>query len=123
MSEATLIKTGARPVLRSERHLPQPLETVWHAVTDPDEMRSWFPTRIEVTERRVGASVVHHFDEHDIGPLPGTVLQWDPPHRLSFTWANDTISFELSAAADGGTIFVLTEERVPGADPKYPAPC
>ena len=50
-------------------------------MTDLDEMRSWFPTRIELDEWKAGASLVHHFDGHDIGPLTGTVLEWDPPHR------------------------------------------
>jgi uncharacterized protein YndB with AHSA1/START domain len=113
MSEATLLTTGIRPVLRFERHLPLPVETVWRAVTDKDEMRSWFPTRIEIDEWKVGASLVHHFDDDDIGPLPGTVLEWDPPRRVSFTWSVDTISFELSPAPDGGTTFVLTEELSP----------
>ena len=110
MSEATLLKAGARPVLRFERHLPEPVETVWQAVTDPLEMRSWFPTRIEIDEWKVGATLTHYFDQHDIDPLPGTVLEWDPPRRASFTWGTDTIGFELTAAPDGGTIFVLTEE-------------
>jgi len=110
VSEATLMKSGNRPVLRFERHLPKPVEAVWRAVTDPDEMRTWFPTRIEIDEWNVGATLTHHFDEHDIDPLPGTVLDWDPPRRVSFTWATDTISFELTPAPDGGTLFVLTEE-------------
>jgi uncharacterized protein YndB with AHSA1/START domain len=110
MSDATLLKTGARPVLRLERHLPKPVETVWRAVTDPTEMRAWFPTRIEIDEWKVGADLTHHFDEHDIDPLPGTVIEWDPPRRVSFTWGEDTISFELTPAEDGGTIFILTEE-------------
>jgi uncharacterized protein YndB with AHSA1/START domain len=113
MSEATLLTTDNRPVLRFERHLPLPVETVWRAVTDTDEMRSWFPTRIEIDEWKVGASLVHHFDDHDIGPLSGTVLEWDPPRRVSFTWSDDTISFELSPSPDGGTTFVLTEELSP----------
>jgi uncharacterized protein YndB with AHSA1/START domain len=110
VSEATLLKAGARPVLRFERHLPKPVEAVWHAVTDPVEMRTWFPTRIEIEDWQAGAALTHYFDEHDIDPLPGTVLAWDPPRRVSFTWGADTISFELSPAPDGGTIFVLTEE-------------
>jgi uncharacterized protein YndB with AHSA1/START domain len=110
VSEATLLTAGTRPVLRFERHLPGSVETVWRAATDPDEMRAWFPTRIEIDEWKVGAKLTHHFDEHDIDPLPGTVIQWHPPHRVSFTWGEDTITFELTGAPDGGTIFVLTEE-------------
>lgn len=110
MSEATLASTGPRPVLRFERLLGDPIEVVWKAITDPVEMRAWFPTRIEVDEWKVGASLVHHFDEHDIGPLLGTVLEWDPPHRVSFTWDADTITFELTPAPEGGTVFVLTEQ-------------
>jgi uncharacterized protein YndB with AHSA1/START domain len=110
VSEATLLKTGARPVLRFERHLPKPPDTVWRAVTDPVEMRTWFPTRIEIEEWKVGASLTHYFDQHDIEPLSGTVLEWDPPRQVRFTWGSDTIGFELTPATDGGTTFVLTEE-------------
>ena len=106
MSEATLLRAGARPVLRFERHLSQPVETVWRAVTDPAEMRTWFPTRVEIAEWKVGARITHYFDQHDIEPLPGTVLEWDPPRQVSFTWAADTISFQLAPAPDGGTVFV-----------------
>jgi uncharacterized protein YndB with AHSA1/START domain len=110
VSEAILLKAGTRPVVRLERRLPKPVESVWRAVTDPAEMRSWFPTRIEIDEWKAGAELTHHFDEHDIDPLPGTVVEWDPPHRVSFTWGTDTITFELTPAPDGGTVFVLTEE-------------
>jgi uncharacterized protein YndB with AHSA1/START domain len=110
MTEATLQRPGARPILRFERHLPRPIEAVWRAVTDPAEMRAWFPTRIEIGEWKQGAPLTHYFGEQDIDPLPGTVLEWDPPHRVRFTWGADTIGFELSPAPGGGTVFVLTEE-------------
>ncbi len=110
MTQATLLGTGKRPVLRFERRLAMPVEAVWRAVTDPVEMRSWFPTRIELDEWKVGADITHHFDGQPMDPLPGKVLEWDPPRRVSFTWNTDTIGFELSPAADGGTIFVLTEQ-------------
>ena len=110
MTETTLLRAGSRPVLRFERHLPRPVDTVWRAVTDPAEMRAWFPTRIEIDEWKQGAQLMHHFDDHPIDPLPGTVLEWDPPHRVRFTWGTDTIGFELTQAPGGGTIFVLTEE-------------
>lgn len=110
MHEATLLTVGSRPVLRFERHLPGSVEMVWRAVTDPEEMGSWFPTRIEIGQWEEGAKLTHHFDDHDIEALPGTVLIWDPPHGSRFTWGDDTITFALADAGDGGTIFVLTEE-------------
>lgn len=109
MREATLISTGDKPVLRFERFLPRPIEQVWRAVTDPAEMKAWFPTRVDLEEWKVGATFQHHFDEAGFGPLPGVVLECDPPRRLSFTWGEDTIGFELSPA-EGGTTFVLTEQ-------------
>ena len=74
MNEAILQRTGERPIIRFERHLPKPVDVVWRAVTDPDEMRAWFPTKIEIDEWKVGASLTHVFGEHDIDPLPGTVV-------------------------------------------------
>lgn len=109
MSEATLISTGDKPVLRFERFLPRPIEEVWRAVTDPEQMRAWFPTRIEIDRWEQGATLTHHFDDPSFGPLPGTVLECSAPHRLVFTWGEDTIGFQLSPA-DGGTAFALTEE-------------
>ena len=96
MTEATLLRAGERPVLKFERHLQKPVDDVWRAVTDPAEMRAWFPTRIEIDEWKVGAQLTHFFDEHDIDALPGKVLEWDPPRRVSFTWGTDTICFELA---------------------------
>jgi uncharacterized protein YndB with AHSA1/START domain len=113
MGEATLLGDDGRALLRFERHLPGPVDVVWRAVTDPEEMRTWFPTRVTIDEWKVGATLTHHFDEHDIEDLPGTVLQWDPPHRVSFTWGADTITFTLSEAPGGGTTFVLTEQLSP----------
>jgi uncharacterized protein YndB with AHSA1/START domain len=115
MTEVSLLRAGARPILRFERHLPKTIDEVWRAVTDPTEMRAWFPTRIEIGEWRRGAALTHFFDGQAIDPLPGTVLEWDPPHHVSFTWGTDTISFRLTPAPEGGTIFVLTEELGAGA--------
>ena len=110
MSESVLQKAGPRPVIRLERRLARPVDAVWRAVTDTSEMKSWFPTRIEIDEWKVGAEMTHHFDEHNIDPLPGRVLEWDPPRRVGFTWGEDSITFELTADGADATVFVLTEE-------------
>src|SRR5690349_4738863 len=98
MNEATLLRAGDRPIIRFERHLARPIDEVWRAVTEPDELKAWFPTRVEIDEWKVGAQLIHHFDDHDIDPIPGKVLECDPPQRLSFTWGTDTISYSLTAA-------------------------
>lgn len=109
MTEATLITTDEKPLLRFQRFLPRPIEEVWRAVTEPDQMRGWFPTRIEIDRWEPGAALTHHFDGQALAPLPGTVLECSEPHRLVFTWGEDTIGFEL-VPAEGGTTFVLTEQ-------------
>ena len=109
MREATLISTGEKPVLRFERFLPRPVEEVWRAVTEPEGLKAWFPTRIEIERWEPGATLTHHFEGQSLAPLPGRVLECAEPHRLVFTWGDDTIGFELSAA-EGGTVFVLTEQ-------------
>ncbi len=108
-TEATLVETGEKPILRFERFLPRSVEEVWRAVTDPEQMRSWFPTRIEIDRWEVGATLTHHFDDQPFEALPGKVLEYDEPRRVVFTWGEDTIGFELDAA-QGGTVFVLTEQ-------------
>jgi uncharacterized protein YndB with AHSA1/START domain len=109
MTDAILQDAGERPVLRFERRLGRPVDAVWHAVTDPEAMRSWFPTRLVLDEWRVGAELSHVFQDNATEPLRGTVLEWEPQHRVAFTWGTDVITFELRADGDG-THFVLTDE-------------
>jgi uncharacterized protein YndB with AHSA1/START domain len=110
MNSGTLISIGPRPIIRFERLLSEPIDEVWRAVTDPQAMRSWFPTRIEIDEWRVGEKLTHHFDDHDIEPLSGTILEWQPPCRVGYTWGEDWITFDLTSADEIGTVFVLSEE-------------
>jgi len=110
MGDATLLSAGDRPVLRLERHVHEPLGDVWRSVTEPEGLGSWFPTRIVVDEWRVGAPLEHRFDDQDLDPLPGRVLAFEPPHRVSLTWGEDPIDISLSAPDGGGTTIVLTEQ-------------
>src|SRR5215211_7251136 len=57
MMSGTLETVDGRPALRFERRLAHPVERVWRAVTDPDEMPAWFPSGV-VGERAVGAELV-----------------------------------------------------------------
>jgi uncharacterized protein YndB with AHSA1/START domain len=66
---------------------------VWAAVSEPDELARWFPSTVKIDLRPGGA--IEFFDDPYSGPTTGTVLAVDPPRRLSFTWFNDELHFEL----------------------------
>lgn len=112
MTDATLLTDRARPAVRLERHLSDPPEVVWQALTDRDQLRSWFPSDVILDGGRwhVGASITFPFPPEAIDlTLTGEVLEVDEPHTLAFTWGEDALRFELSPDG-GGTRLVLSDE-------------
>jgi uncharacterized protein YndB with AHSA1/START domain len=91
-----------------ERALPQPMETVWAALTTPAELEKWFAaTTIEL---RVGGRFHVQFDAENT--VDGVVRALDPPRLLEVTWNEkghdpSVLRWELSPHK-GGTLFVLT---------------
>jgi uncharacterized protein YndB with AHSA1/START domain len=65
------------PKLRIERRYDHPVERVWRAVTDPDELRHWSP----------------------LGDWE--VIESEPPRRLAGSWYGDQLRFELRPDGDG----------------------
>jgi Activator of Hsp90 ATPase homolog 1-like protein len=55
-----------RPALRFERRYEHSVERVWKAITDPDELRHWFPTGAELE-----------------------IAESEPPRLLSGSWYGD----------------------------------
>ena len=90
-----------RPALHFERRLPHPIEQAWAAVTDPAELKHWFPAEVSY-EQRVGATMTFVFpDAPDVPATEGSVLEFSPPRRFVFTWGEDELRVELSSAGDG----------------------
>jgi uncharacterized protein YndB with AHSA1/START domain len=112
MNDATLVTGGARPVIRFERHLNRPPAAVWRALTDPDELRAWFPCDIVTESWQVGASLRFVFQGGEWHDLAGIVLECDEPRTLAFTWGDETLRFELTEDG-GGTRLVFTDELDP----------
>lgn len=110
MNEAMLKMGGTRPVVRFERHLASPPDVVWRALTDPEELKAWFPHDVIVDEWKVGATLTFPFREVDWPDLKGTVLVYDPPGVLAYTWGDETLRFELSSEPNGGTHLIFTDE-------------
>jgi uncharacterized protein YndB with AHSA1/START domain len=117
MTEATLLTDRAQPAVRLERRLPDPPAVVWRALTEREQLRSWFPSDVIVAGERwqVGAPITFPFPPEVIDmTLTGQVLEVDEPNVLAFTWGEETLRFELSPE-DGGTRLVLIDELPPGA--------
>jgi uncharacterized protein YndB with AHSA1/START domain len=98
-----------------ERFLRHPPETVWKALTDPQQLREWFLTEATI-DGRAGGTV-----EHTTGPThvraTGRILTWEPPRLYEYEWNAEPMSgmphaerslvrWELTAVP-GGTRLVL----------------
>jgi uncharacterized protein YndB with AHSA1/START domain len=115
MTDTSLLTDGTRPAVRLERHLADPPPVVWQALTEREQLRSWFPADVIVDGGRweVGATITFQFGEAlDHLTLAGEVLEIDEPNLLVFTWGEDTLRFELSPEARG-TRLVLIDELPP----------
>jgi uncharacterized protein YndB with AHSA1/START domain len=98
------------------RFLRHPPNVVWRAITDPDEVRKWFLTELDLEARPGGRieTTTGNFRVHSTG----RVLAWDPPRVYEYEW-NVTpspslpegeitvVRWELSPA-DGGTLLTVT---------------
>ncbi|MHB8463211.1 MAG: SRPBCC domain-containing protein [Acidimicrobiales bacterium] len=116
MTDGTLLTNGTRPAVRLERHLADPPSVVWLAITDRDQLRSWFPCDVAVAGGRwtVGAAITFLFPPEVIDmTLTGEVLTVDEPNALAFTWGEEVLRFELSPEL-GGTRLVLVDELPAG---------
>jgi hypothetical protein len=67
-----------RPTLRFERRYEHGVERVWRAITDPDELRHWFPPGEELQ-----------------------VTESEPPRLLAGSWYGDELRFELRPDGEG----------------------
>lgn len=116
MSDARLLTNMQRAAVRLERHLVDSPEVVWGAITDRDQLRSWFPCDVEVSGERweVGATITFRFPPEVIEmTLQGQVLEVKEPKLLVYTWGEDTLRFELHPAGDAGTTLILIDELPP----------
>ncbi len=114
-------------VIRFERRLSHPLERVWEAITDPDQVIRWWGEL--VADMRPGGEFTLRWlnsDEEDRSSgWRGTLTEYDPPrlYETSGVWgASDepwgentaTLRFELVPDGDGTLLrFVNTLAAMP----------
>jgi uncharacterized protein YndB with AHSA1/START domain len=122
-ADGTLVVSGEIAVIAFERRLGHPVEAVWAALTDPDELAAWLGPG--TVEPRAGGRISICTGPGDRPGLQramsGRVLAWDPPRVLEHEWIQpgldiSVVRYELEPEA-GGTILRLTHRRsvAPGA--------
>lgn len=108
MADGTVERDGDRVTFRYERPLEHPIDKVWRAITDPDELQRWSGMRPEVDLRVGGDYVTTHLDAVRV---VDKVLRVDAPHLFEHTfWVqvnpSAIVTWDLSPT-DGGTLLVL----------------
>ena len=116
--------------VRLVRTLPGPIERIWEYLTDPEKRARWFAGG--PMEPKQGGKLELFFLHKNIAPgesppekmkhvqdpgfkMPGTVLRWEPPRVLSYTFddASD-VTFELTP--QGKDVLLVLTHRARGED-------
>jgi uncharacterized protein YndB with AHSA1/START domain len=122
-ADGTLVNSGGIALIAFERRLAHPVETVWAALTESDQLAAWLGRG--TVEPRAGGEVAIRTGPADRSAfqreISGRILAWDPPRVLEHEWIQpgldiSVVRYELEADA-GGTILRLTHRRsvTPGA--------
>ncbi len=110
---------GEKASITFRRLLHHPIEDVWEAITDPDQIEEWFLARTRREGSRGGRI---EMDLPNGIRATGRVLEWDPPRCYEYEWNLPTgpnspdgetsvVRWELSPA-EGGTLLVVTHRKL-----------
>lgn len=102
--KGTYITVDGRPAVRFIRRYSHSQQRVWEAVTDPEQLSTWYPATVSY-EPRVGGTIRFVEDQYSMD-LTGTVLAYDPPATFAFTWGENEV--RLAVEADGPEAAILT---------------
>ena len=105
--------------IRRELHIQATPEIVYHVITSPEHLRTWWPDDADL-EPVAGARGSVTFGEPGapgtvVAPI--TVVEADPPRRFAFRWLEDEpgsatrsllVTFDLEAVG-GGTLLRFSE--------------
>ena len=116
--------------VRFERLLPGPIERVWSYLTEGPLLTTWLaeegaipPHAGETFVLKMGGGDDMPEREGYEASMYGTVLKYEPPHVLEYTWGikapdgsklESTVRFELEARADGVALVLSHWPVMPG---------
>lgn len=95
-----------------ERTYSAPVEQVWEAITNPDQMKQWY---LPIEDFRAEVGFETKFDHHALGtvfPHIWKVTEVVPGEKISYEWryegfpGNSRVTFELIPEGNGTRITV-----------------
>jgi uncharacterized protein YndB with AHSA1/START domain len=99
-----LSSADGRTVLVMRRELRHPAERVWRALTEPGELRGWFPAAVEL-DLRLDGVVTFTFEEDPGAPVDeqssGVIRAYEPLKLIEYTWGAEVLRWELTPTATG----------------------
>jgi uncharacterized protein YndB with AHSA1/START domain len=132
----TIEQAGNKYVLRYEREFAHPVERVWAALTEPDELRGWLAAAEELDLREGGAISLRWLnvpedtegwkekgieipDDHDISaPVRATITKLDPPHLIEYESDQmGLMRWELRGAGNGCALTFTNTIDLPADQP------
>ena len=132
----TIEEQGGKHVLRYERRFAHPVERVWTALTDPDELRGWLAAAEELELREGGAISLRWLnvpddtqeweekgveipEDHDINaPVRGTITRLDPPNLIEYeTDQMGVMRWELRGESNGCALTFTNTIELPEGHP------
>lgn len=110
MTDGAIQRTDEHVTFRYERRFAQPVDSVWHAITDPAAIQQWMGTQPEIELRQGGQYVTHHQGDHRV---VDRVLRLEPPRLFEHTFfeyvnPSAVVTWQLSPVDEGGCLLALT---------------
>lgn len=103
MTEGTITDHDGRVTYRYERYLRHPVDVVWKAITDPDEIERWTGNRPEIDLQPGGDYISYHRGGDRV---VDRITRMEPPRLLEHTfWVHINpaarVTWELSQVENG----------------------
>jgi len=84
--------------------LEAPVEEVWSALTDPEQLEEWFANDVELDPREGGEGVFRWDDGEE---RRATVVEAEPGERLVLDWDDEgTVELTLEEVEEGTRLLV-----------------
>ncbi|MDR4889731.1 SRPBCC family protein [Fredinandcohnia sp. QZ13] len=101
---ATLTKNEPNYIATFKRHYLHSIDQVWEMLTDNDKLPTWFP-ELKVDDLRKGGRFL--FDMGNGAFEEMTITDFHDRAVLEFTWADDSVRFELTPDPEGCKLLLI----------------